>query len=117
MAKREQPTRAQRRAERTPDAGVYRVELMDRGADSWFTHLIVFCQSPTEATERLQAVGLTGRITRQYRAEADLPAEAVELAAASPGTFFLSQANDDGWSAWSPLPTDYELPIRPAYRG
>jgi hypothetical protein len=110
MAKREQPTRAQRRAERTPDAGVYRIELEDPAADSWFTHLIVFCESPAAATELLKAVGLSGKVTRRYRAEADLPAEALELATASPGTFFLSQANDVGWSAWSPLPPDYELP-------
>lgn len=114
MAKKRPLTRAERRAARpeVPDARVYGVEIRDAGATSWNSRIIFFASTPGEATEIMRAADLYKRVILGHLRHDEIPADGAALARQNPGALFLSQFDDEGWTAWMRLPSDYKHPSR-----
>jgi hypothetical protein len=112
MGKKTPLTRHERRERRAaiPDARVYRVMIIDAGAQNWRSRLVFFAATPEEAAARLKSANLYKRVIESYLKHDEIPAEALELARAKPGVLFLSQDDDGGWSAWMELPVSYQHP-------
>ena len=115
MSRRGELTRAERRARRarTADAGVYGVDVLDAGADSWTGRYLCWAGSPDEARRRITDAGfhrrqVLARWTPRQPPPTGAPAEL------RPGDehWYRSRFDDVGWTTWERLPPDHRHPAQ-----
>ncbi len=115
MSKPPKLTRAERRERRAsvPDEGVYGVEAVDAGGDSWIGRYLMWAGSPDEAKERIRAAGFHKRQIQCRWTPSDPPPEGVpdDLAPGVEG-WRRSRHNDSGSSAGEALDATYRHPLQ-----
>jgi hypothetical protein len=114
VTKQPKLSRAERRERRAsaPEEGVYGVDALDAGADSWTGRYLLWARSSEEAQERVRAAGFHKKQIERWWTPSKLPPDRRLPVALGPGVdgWFRSRLDDDGWSAWEALEATYRHP-------
>lgn len=113
VVKARNPTRAQQRDQREPEpgAGLYGIDAIDAGADSWRARFIVFAHSPDDAQARILDAGFHKKQIHARWTPDHTPAEGLP-AGLGPDSrhWHRSRLDDAGWTPWVILAADYRHP-------
>ena len=108
MRLRERAVRDRRHAVDMDQAYVFDVE--DADADSWSAEVAVAASKPAEAIQRIRAAGLHKRqIHNNGRPGRVMSLAEVAGIEEAESEIMRRRSNDDGWSAWIPLPAGTSL--------
>jgi hypothetical protein len=113
MAKATRPTRAERREQRAavPEAGIYGVDAEDAGASSWRGRYLTWAADADDARQRIKVAGFHKKQIRDTWTPRRPPPDGPP-APRGPDSkgWCRSRLNEEGWTAWQPLPPDYRHP-------